>query len=356
MGGKGGSSIDTSGLERATDRATQMLREQYETTRADMQPWYQMGTAATGRLSDLLGLTGGTMQTREQIYDELLPQYTTTTTTPAQYGNLVVTPDGTVIDVSDVGAVDRYYAGVGADEDAGFKKQRLRDAIARDDFSALEGFQRMGAPATTQEVIDREALNAAVTAQMAGQETPEDYGSLLTAFGAEQFEEDPGYQFRKEEAQKALERRMAAQGVTLGGAGFGEVNPQVARALEEQAQGLASQEYQQAYNRYVNDQLNTYNMLMGASGTGLGATTTLAQAGQQMAGQTAGLTTDLASAQMQAQMAEAAQPSMFDSLLGTGLQLGAAYLTGGGSLAAGGLGGAGGMALPIGVGGTSYLL
>jgi hypothetical protein len=52
---------------------------------------------------------------------------------------------------------------------------------------------------------------------------------------------NPAYQFRQQEAQKALERSAAARGGLLSG--------QFAKALQERSQGLASQEFENAYNR-----------------------------------------------------------------------------------------------------------
>ena len=112
---------------------------------------------------------------------------------------------------------------------------------------------------------------------------------------------------------------MAAQGVTLGGGGFGNINPQVAKALQEQSQGMASQEYGNAYNRYTQDNLNQYNMLAGLAGYGQVGLSNMTNAGSQFATNSGNLTTGLASAQMNAQMAADAQPSMFGSLLGAGV-------------------------------------
>jgi len=160
-----------------------------------------------------------------------------------------------------------------------------------------------------------------------GETGDEEYGSLLEAFGPEQFQEDPGYRFRQDEEQKALQRQMAAQGVTLGGGGFGEINPQVARALQEQSQGLASQEYGSAYNRYNLDQQNIFNRLMGVAGMGQSSAGMVDTAGQNYATNVGNLTTSLASAQAQAAQAAASQPSMFNQLLDVGATLGAAYLS-----------------------------
>ena len=142
----------------------------------------------------------------------------------------------------------------------------------------------------------------------------EGYGSLLGTFGMDEFQEDPGYQFRKDEAQKGLERSMAAQGMTFGGGSGGGINPQVARALEEQRQGLASQEYGAAHDRYRMGRDDIYRMLMGASEGGKFSAPFLQQSGQQHATNIGNIKTGLAQAQLQAKMAE--QPSMFGRLMG----------------------------------------
>lgn len=324
--GKSSGKVDTSGLERATDKATALQEMIYNQSREDMQPWYQVGSAGISRLSDLLGLQGGSVQSREQIYQDLLPQYTTTQTIGGgAQSNFVVTPDGTILDLSNEQALQQYGGWrEGIDDPLQGQMQQIWNP---ESFQDMGGFKRMSPAATASDVTDYEALNAAVDAQLAGQGTPDDYGSLMETFDMSKFEQDAGYQFRQDEARKALERQMAAQGVTLGGGGYGEINPTAARLLEEQSQGLASQEYGNAYNRYVGDQLNKFNMLMGVSGMGAGMTGQMQQAGQSYAGNVGQLTTDLASAQLNAQMANQSQPSMFSSLLGTGAQLAGAYFS-----------------------------
>lgn len=330
---KGGGGVDTSGLEEATKQATALQKRIYEETREDVQPWYQMGTGAVGRLSDLLGVSGGSIQSRESIYNDLLPQYTTSTTSG---GAPMLNIDGRMYDLAAEYAPTGRDGGLTADQFRNF--QRMSEAGTLQDFidtqnqrggrSAYGSMSLTGMP-TTSEVVDYEALNAAVDAQLGDQVTPDDYGSLLQTFGMEQFEADPGFQFRQEEANKQLERQLAAQGVTLGGAGYGEINPQAYRYMTDLNQNLAAQEYGAARDRYVQDQLNTFNMLMGASGMGQGSTGIMAQSGQNYATNVGNLQTGLASAQLNAQMAGQAQDSsMFGSLLGLGGRLGAAYLGG----------------------------
>lgn len=324
-GGKGGGSIDTSRLEEATNRSIDLQEEIYNQTRDDVQPWYQLGVGSTNRLADLLGVSGGSVQSREDIYNELQGQYTTN----QGGGNLYTNEQGQVFDLSQssgmgaapLGANPMVYGRRRA------KNNAWQDAVDSGDFSSYA--DQYGYTAVNQPTVDYGSLNAAVDQRLADQSnTPDDFGSLLERFGMDQFEEDPGYQFRKDEANKALERSMAAQGVTLGGAGYGDINPQAARATQELNQNLASQEYGSAYNRYVQDNLNIYNMLMGSAGLGQGSTGILATGGQNLATNVGNLTTGLASAQLNADLSnQANSSSMFSSLLGAGAQLGGALFS-----------------------------
>jgi len=332
MGGKGGGgSVDTSGIEAATQEATELQKMMYDQTREDTIPWYDVGKSGLGVLADYMGLSGGSVKSREQIYGDLLPQYTT------QNGisnGLYEDESGNVL--TQQGVVDSSYNRAGT---AGVIKMArgrrtqnaLRGALGDDaEFSKVAQQYGYNPIMTQSDSIDYDALNTAVEEQLTAQsQTPEGFGSLLERFDLDKFEEDPGYQFRQEEANKALERGLSAQGVTLGGGGVGEVNPQVARAMQELNQNLASQEYGNAYNRYNADQGNIFNRLMGVSGMGQGTSAQLANAGQQYATNTSNLNTGLAQAQLQAQTAANAQPSMFDTLLNAGTQLGSAYLLAG---------------------------
>lgn len=58
------------------------------------------------------------------------------------------------------------------------------------------------------------------------------------------FEADPGYQFRLDEGLKARQRQAAARGRNA--------SPATEKALDRYSQGLAAQEYGNAFNRYLN--------------------------------------------------------------------------------------------------------
>lgn len=91
-----------------------------------------------------------------------------------------------------------------------------------------------------------------------------DYGSLAKPFGMEQFQADPGYAFRQAEAQKALERSAAARGMLLSGSTL--------KGIERFSQDLASQEYQNAFNRYQIERGARLNPLQSLMGSGQSAT------------------------------------------------------------------------------------
>jgi len=96
-----------------------------------------------------------------------------------------------------------------------------------------------------------------------------------TPFGMQQFQQDPGYAFRMQEGMKALERSAAARGGLLSGG--------MLRGAQQYGQGLASQEYMNAFNRYQAERNARLNPLQSLAGVGQTATNQLGQAGQTMA-------------------------------------------------------------------------
>lgn len=89
-------------------------------------------------------------------------------------------------------------------------------------------------------------------------------GSLTRSFTNEDFVKDPGYQWRMDQGTKAVEGGAAARGGLLSGA--------AAKALTKYGQGYASNEFNNAYSRFTNDQDRSFNKIFGTSGLGLNAT------------------------------------------------------------------------------------
>lgn len=106
------------------------------------------------------------------------------------------------------------------------------------------------------------------------------YGSLAQPFGAQQFQQDPGYAFRQSEGMKALERSAAARGNLMSGSTM--------KGIQRFGQDLASQEYQNAFNRYQVERAAKLNPLQSMMGSGQSSANVLTgaagQLGQGLAG------------------------------------------------------------------------
>lgn len=142
---------------------------------------------------------------------------------------------------------------------------------------------------------------------------------------------DPGYQFRLQQGQQALENSAAAKGGLLTG--------NTGEALENYGQNFASNEYSNVYNRAMNDYntnvLGPYNRLSSLAGVGQQAQASGAAQGQQAASNTTNI--DLTGGAQQGQdinNAAAAQASGYvgsanaygSALSGAGNNLTQAYL------------------------------
>ena len=97
-----------------------------------------------------------------------------------------------------------------------------------------------------------------------------DFGKYARDFGMQDFTQDPGYQFRLDEGQKAIERSAAARGGLQSGAAL--------KAAARYGQDMGSQEYQNAFNRYQTNRTNQLNPLFGLMNTGIGAANNLTNA------------------------------------------------------------------------------
>ena len=90
-----------------------------------------------------------------------------------------------------------------------------------------------------------------------------DYGRYGRDFAMSDYEADPGYAFRLAEGNKALERSAAARGMVMSG--------QMIKGAQRFGQDQASQEYQNAFNRYQTNRANQLNPLQSLMGSGQSA-------------------------------------------------------------------------------------
>jgi hypothetical protein len=116
-------------------------------------------------------------------------------------------------------------------------------------------------------------------------------------FGMSQFQQDPGYAFRLSEGQKALDRSAAARGGLISGAAL--------KAAGRYGQDMASQEYQNAFNRYQIERNAQLAPLQSLAGVGQTTAAQLGQTGAANAANVGNLITGGAAAQAAGQVGQA---------------------------------------------------
>jgi hypothetical protein len=185
-------------------------------------------------------------------------------------GNLV----GQSLDKATQGAINAGYAGIGQANTA------LNTGLGAATGALNTGLDK-ATGAITGGVTGANQLLGGVLGQQLGQLSPylqaggQGVGQLaqflapggqgLKPFTADMMSQyDPGYQFRLDQGQKALEHGAAARGGVLGGA--------QQKALTRYGQDYGSNEYQNAWSRYMAGQQQQYGMLSGLAGLGLNAT------------------------------------------------------------------------------------
>ena len=159
--------------------------------------------------------------------------------------------------------------------DAGVRAAEIQAASAR------ESAQIQRQIAEQQMALEREQFNRQVELQQpwhtAGKNALTQLvplASNYTPFGMDQFQADPGYSFRMDEGMKALERSAAQRGGLLSGS--------MLKGIQRFSQGLASDEYTNAFNRYQTERNARLNPLQSLAGMGQTSAGQIGQAGQSM--------------------------------------------------------------------------
>lgn len=101
-------------------------------------------------------------------------------------------------------------------------------------------------------------------------------GAFDQQFDPSQLANDPGYQFRMEQGQKALERSASARGLMNSGGAL--------KSLARYSQGVAADEFQNAWGRNQSENTGRYNRLANMAGLGQQAAQNLGNWGGQHAG------------------------------------------------------------------------
>ena len=302
--GKG--SPDTSAATAATNQSIGLQKKMYEEGKELAQPWYQAGANSVNALAQLMGLPSS-------YGPESNPGSTQKLGTGS--GSLFFDPRGNLVDASKLSDIPTGYYNNDLWPGLSMGDQVQVKTLARDgnyDGLTKYGYTPYGGASSSFESIDSLPMEGVPGA---------DFGSLTKGFSLEDFEADPGYQFRLDQGNQAIERALAAQGKTL--------TPEALKAMGEYNQGMASQEYGNAYNRYNIDNTNLFNRLASLSGMGQTASGQMMGVGQNYGNNFSNLQTGLANTQMAADQAGMANNS---SMFGTLAGLAMAPMTGGGSL------------------------
>ena len=147
-----------------------------------------------------------------------------------------------------------------------------------------ESFDQSGYDAAMKAYQEQQAAQAAQKAQGSAAQTAGTWqpgagdqgaGYLSRDFKMSDYQQDPGYGFRLSEGMKALERSAAARGGLLSGA--------MLKGISRYGQDYASNEFTNAFNRYMQQRGNQYNQLASMAGIGQTATAQLGAAGQNYA-------------------------------------------------------------------------
>lgn len=153
--------------------------------------------------------------------------------------------------------------------------------------------------------------------QLMGQMGPNGY--FNQTYDGQDIYSDPSYQFRLNEGLDAVQSGAAAQGGLLSGATL--------KALQGYGQDMASQEYQNAYNRFNADQTNRYNRLSNIVGLGQNAAAQQGNAGMQTAQAVANNTMSGANAQAAGQIAAGNKTANnFGSVLSAATGIGSLFI------------------------------
>ena len=236
----------------AADRTAQLQNEQYLKGVELQEPFRQAGLQGQNKLLTYLGIGGGAPQYDDSAYNKALQEYNAQLAgiDPSQYMS---------------GGGGGYYSGSG-DTDSGYYEAGTPSTFNQGAYDAA----RAGIVAP-----DREKYRLT-----SGDVNDPNFGKYATAeYTPEMFAkgQDPGYQFRLKEGMQGLERSAAARGGLLSGGTL--------KGIQRYGQDMASQEYQNAFNRYQAERTGTLNPFQSLAGVGQSTANTLGTLGMNYANQ-----------------------------------------------------------------------
>lgn len=257
-GAKKAAKTQAQAAEQATDAQERMFREQ----QALQEPFRQGGLTAQNRIMELLGLGP-----RPAPMQPAMAQNQMMARSPEDYGL-------TAINIP--GIMGRQYGDTSymmGGDDGRYRPDFLPEGVPTTIYRDAQG----NIVTDINAYMAQNPLPADVNmmaAPAAGPAPESDFGKYARDFSMKDYEADPGYAFRQSEGMKALERSAAARGGLLSGGTM--------KGIQRFGQDLASQEYQNAFNRYQVNRANQLNPLQSLMGSGQSSANVLTGAAGQM--------------------------------------------------------------------------
>ena len=286
LGGIMGSDASSSAANaqiQAAQSASQVQQNEFNQIQSNLQPWMTSGQNANALLSAFLGMPMQT-QTYQQIYNQLAPQFTTTSQSqgPASNGS----GPGTIPTVNprNFSEILRAAGQGDAASQAALDQVRSRDQYVLSYGESSDGNSNptqipisslyQPQPITTTSV-DTAGLNAAVQNALARQNQLSGAASSIEGLGLKPFvyneSQDPMAQTMLDFGSQAIANQRSATGGVNSGATL--------QALSDYGQKTAASSYQQEYNNYYNRLNQIYSMLSGVSQSGQNAAAGVGNAG-----------------------------------------------------------------------------
>ncbi len=247
----------------SADKASKAQLEMYYQNRSDMMPWMTAGTNSVNYLSYLMGLPGyedpsqyatsSDGMTKRQIADEIRSTF----------------PNHTL----------KY-----SDGSKKILSQQSDDFVISWAVEAQQHPEYWGKKPSKGQLDNLQYLTSQYksyqtnTANMKTEYKNNQYGYGYlgdTTPTIDELQMDPGYEWRRNQGVEAIKAAGSAAG-SLGSGNLGT-------ALVNYGQDLSSQEYQNAYSRWMDERNTLYNRLAGISGTGQQQSTNIATLGQNTA-------------------------------------------------------------------------
>lgn len=302
----GGSSGGSKSAAAYGNQASALQQKMYEEGRADLAPYRKSGQAALTQLGTLMGLPVDRADVQARLLQQYPDKYKSSTTASSggqstvggttkadsvrRIGDLY---RGTSLNPEELKIIEMYRPDLlkprvdPSSSRGGYLSDMTKRAKTMREF--LQNFNGGMSPGGSSSASNAN-LQADVDAEIARLQGDASYGSLSKKFGMEDYQADPGYAFRLAEGEKALQRGQSARGNFLSGAAV--------KAAQDYGQGLASQEYGNAYQRFRDYQDTMYNKLSGMSNQGMGAVNTGINQGQNYADQMGTIYGNLANLKM----------------------------------------------------------